>query len=227
MSRSQARLRYREGIDRVGRTAYAFGETSLKTLAEQRAAAIAFGARPGPAPSVVPAITGTTKVGSTLTRSAGTWSVQGTPSYATQWLRGNTPISGATSSTYVLTAADMGYPITCRMTATDDYGVTTYDMAFTAPIQQMDAPVNTVAPAITGTPTNGQTLTTTNGTWTGSGTITYTRAWRRDGVVVAGQTATTYVLGASDVGATITCMATATNAGGSTDQVSNSVGPIS
>lgn len=77
------------------------------------------------------------------------------------------------------------------------------------------APVNTVAPAITGTATSGQTLTTTNGTWTGSG-ITYTRAWFRGASTtpVAGQTANTYVLGTDDVGVTIRCRVTATNAAG-------------
>ena len=36
------------------------------------------------------------------------------------------------------------------------------------------APVNTVAPAVTGTATFGSTLTTTNGTWTGAPAPTFT-----------------------------------------------------
>jgi hypothetical protein len=39
------------------------------------------------------------------------------------------------------------------------------------------APVNTVAPVVTGTTAAGQTLTTTNGTWTGAAPITYTYQW--------------------------------------------------
>lgn len=87
-------------------------------------------------------------------------------------------------------------------------------------------PVNTVAPAITGTPTSGQTLTVSNGTWTGSPTPTYTRQWRRNGVNISGATATTYLLVAGDVGAIITVVVTATNALGSVTKVSNSVGPV-
>lgn len=87
-------------------------------------------------------------------------------------------------------------------------------------------PVNTVAPAVTGTATQGQTLTTTNGTWTGSPTPTYTRQWRRNGTAIAGATNTTYVLQAADVGTTITCLVTATNTLGAVQRVSNSVGPI-
>lgn len=87
-------------------------------------------------------------------------------------------------------------------------------------------PTNTVAPAITGTPTSGQTLTISNGTWTGTATITYARQWYRDGVAISGATNTTYVLVAGDVGKTITGIVTASNGLGSTSKVSNSVGPI-
>lgn len=70
-------------------------------------------------------------------------------------------------------------------------------------------PVNSVAPSITGTATEGETLTLTNGTWTN--TPSYARIWKRDGVVIAGATATTYVLTEDDVGAVITASIVATN----------------
>lgn len=72
-------------------------------------------------------------------------------------------------------------------------------------------PANTVPPAITGTPTVGQTLTCSNGTWTKS--PTFTRQWNRGGVPIAGATATTRLLAAEDAGAVMTCTVTATNAG--------------
>jgi hypothetical protein len=87
-------------------------------------------------------------------------------------------------------------------------------------------PVNTVAPAITGTPASGQTLTSTTGTWTGKATITYARQWLRNGAAISGATAATYVLVAGDVGATITCRITATNPNGSAQAVSNGLGPV-
>lgn len=76
-------------------------------------------------------------------------------------------------------------------------------------------PVNTVLPAITGTAQVGQTLTTTNGTWTSKSAATYARQWLADGVNIAGATATTYVPVTDDVGKTITVVVTATNANGS------------
>lgn len=87
-------------------------------------------------------------------------------------------------------------------------------------------PVNTVAPAITGTTTNGQTLTCSTGTWTGTATITYTRQWRRNGVDVAGRTASTYLLGAADVGTVISCRVTASNAFADVSALSNNTATI-
>jgi len=86
-------------------------------------------------------------------------------------------------------------------------------------------PVNTALPAITGTPTEGQTLTASTGTWTGSPSG-YTYAWERGGTPVSGATASTYLLQAADVGASMTVVVTATNADGSTSAGSNAVGPV-
>ena len=129
--RSQASLRAREGLDSGGNAAYARGERSRKSALEQRAALVARGIQPPPANTVLPAVTGTVRQGQTLTCSAGTWTAQGTPSYAYQWFRGNTPISGATANTRVLAAADVGQEMFCRVTATDSFGSTSADSAFT------------------------------------------------------------------------------------------------
>jgi predicted secreted protein len=88
--------------------------------------------------------------------------------------------------------------------------------------------IPTVAPAITGTTQQGQTLTVSNGTWTGS--PSYTRQWQRDTGAgfgnISGATSATYVLQAGDVGATIRCLVTATETFGSVVGISNTVGPI-
>jgi len=74
-----------------------------------------------PANSVAPAITGTALVGQTLTASNGTWS--NTPTgYTYQWNRGGVAISGATSNTYLLDAADGGQTITVTVTAANAFG---------------------------------------------------------------------------------------------------------
>lgn len=86
-------------------------------------------------------------------------------------------------------------------------------------------PVNTVAPAISGTLTHGSVLTSTTGTWTGTG-ITYSYQWMSAGVPVAGATSSTYTTGTSDVGNMMTCVVTATNGGGAPSATSNALGPI-
>jgi subtilase family serine protease len=92
-------------------------------------------------------------------------------------------------------------------------------------------PVNTSPPTITGTPTQFQTLTAHAGTWTGYPAPTFTYQWNRcmSGIPclpVLGATSTTYTLGSSDVGDTITVTVTATNGSGASQATSAAVGPV-
>ena len=88
-------------------------------------------------------------------------------------------------------------------------------------------PVNTVAPAITGTHNEGDTLTVTNGTWTG-GTILGRQWYINFGggggdEAIVGETGSTYVIQAGDDGASIHVKVTYSNAYGSTTVSSNVV----
>jgi hypothetical protein len=85
-------------------------------------------------------------------------------------------------------------------------------------------PTNTAPPTVSGTPTVGQTLTATNGTWTGS--PTFTRQWLANDVPIAGATNTTLSLAAGHEGATIKVRITGTNAGGVVEATSAAVGPV-
>ena len=79
-----------------------------------------------PANSAVPTISGTTTFGETLTSTTGTWS--NSPTYSYQWSRAATSggsysnISGATSSTYTLVAADVGQYLKVTVTASNASG---------------------------------------------------------------------------------------------------------
>lgn len=96
-------------------------------------------------------------------------------------------------------------------------------------VDQSDAtlwpvPVNTVAPAVTGTAEVGEDLTCTTGTWTTTGTTTYAYQWDRGGVDIAGADEAVYTLVEADAGTNITCTVTATNPGGAgTPEPSNTV----
>ena len=87
-------------------------------------------------------------------------------------------------------------------------------------------PQNTVAPVVSGTATVGQTLITTNGTWTGSPT-SYTYQWQYATTNISGATLSTYVIDPAYVGYTIRCVVTATNSGGSTSANSNATAAVS
>jgi hypothetical protein len=86
-------------------------------------------------------------------------------------------------------------------------------------------PVNTVAPAITGTAQEGQTVTCSTGTWTGTPTITFAYQWKRNGSNIGSATNSTYTLVTADVSQSITCQVTATNGAGSASATSNTITP--
>ena len=86
-------------------------------------------------------------------------------------------------------------------------------------------PVNTVAPAITGTAKDTQVLTVSTGTWTQSPT-SYSYQWKRNGTVNIGTNANTYTCVTADIGFTIKCVVTATNGVGSTAADSNSTATV-
>jgi hypothetical protein len=111
-------------------------------------------------------------------------------------------------------------------------GIARWTSNFTPPAAAytVDAPTNSVAPVASGTPTVGQTLTTTDGTWTGGPSFTY--QWQRDNTGggsysnIGSATASTYVLVSGDAGCNVRCVVTATNAGGSASANSNALGLV-
>jgi hypothetical protein len=80
-----------------------------------------------PYASARPSVSGNPVEGGTLTASDGTWS--GAPAFSRSWLRCDadgancTPIEGATSAAYTATAADVGWRLRVRVTATQGRSV--------------------------------------------------------------------------------------------------------
>lgn len=107
-------------------------------------ATVAMAAPPtAPINTVLPAISGSVVQGQTLTCSDGTWSASPT-GYAYQWKRGASAISGATSATYDLVAADIGSNISCTVTATNGIGSTSATSAAVGPVVGTDVNVTSV-----------------------------------------------------------------------------------
>lgn len=183
-----------------------------------------------------PQIAGTATVGSTLTATNGTWSGSTPITYTYTWERCATngascaAISGGTSQTYTAASADAAHTLRVVVTATNAAGSGQATSAFVS-INSTSAPANTVAPAVSGTAKQGQTLSTTTGTWTG-GSLTYAYLWYRcdasetNCASISGATAATYVVTATDVGKYVISIVVATNTTGSARANSNAIGPI-
>lgn len=76
--------------------------------------------QPGDAPTFTtqPSVSGTHRLGQTLTADPGAWGAGSTPTFTYQWRRGGQPIPGATAATYAVTAADLGSTLSVVVTAT-------------------------------------------------------------------------------------------------------------
>jgi hypothetical protein len=68
-----------------------------------------------------PSISGTPALGQTLTCDNGSWTNSPT-NFTSQWNRDGTPITGATSQTYVVQTADQGHTLTCTVIAANAGG---------------------------------------------------------------------------------------------------------
>ena len=189
-----------------------------------------------PSNTALPQISGTSAVGSTLTASNGAWSGSTPITYTYAWQRCATngascgAINGATDQTYRVANGDAGHTLRVVVTATNAAGSAQATSAFVS-VSSVSAPVSSVAPAVSGTAKQGQTLTTNTGTWTG-GSITFSYLWYRcdagetNCAAISGATATTYVVSSSDVGHYLLSIVVATNAAGSARANSNAVGPV-
>ena len=144
--------------------------------------------------------------------------------FAYQWLRSDTDIEGAISSTYTMTDDDEGKAIQVRVTFSDDAGneesLTSYARLSAPPLTIRDAGViasNTPAtgePTITGTAQVGETLTAdTTGISDSDGlaNATFTYQWLADDADITDATGSTYALAAADEGKTIKVRASFTD----------------
>jgi RHS repeat-associated protein len=191
-----------------------------------------------PAPRTAPSVTGRAAEGQPLTAGAGQWA--GTPRlrFRVRWERCQPDetacvrIPDASSWAYTPTRADLGTRLRILVWAVNAQGRRSATSRLTRPVRASasaghvvpmtsGAPVNTTAPAISGNLVDGQTLTTSSGTWSGTTPISYAYQWQRctargaSCTAISGATTTTYHLAPADVGHVLQIKVTATNSAGS------------
>ncbi|MFL5838888.1 MAG: fibronectin type III domain-containing protein, partial [Thermoleophilaceae bacterium] len=190
-----------------------------------------------PANIKLPTVTGSAKLGATLTANAGTWSGTTPITYAYQWQScaadgsGCADLAGATAATYGVQPSDFGNRLHVVVTASNGTGASSATSADTDAV--VAAPVNTAAPTISGTPDGVSTLSADSGTWSGSTPIDYAYQWQScasDGsgcVDINNATSASYRPTASDVGNALRVQVTASNVAGSAQAASDVTAPVS
>jgi hypothetical protein len=89
------------------------------------------------------------------------------------------------------------------------------------------SPTNNTLPVVSGTPTVGQTLTSTSGTWNGYPAPTFAYQWVRGASTdISGATSSSYQLVDVDLATTVKCRVTATNVAGSASATSAATATI-
>jgi hypothetical protein len=204
------------------------------------AAAGADAATGPPTNTAKPTVTGTPVVGKALTAHTGTWSGAAPFTYAYQWERcGSTGLAcvnipeAAQSRNYILTSDEAGHRLRVIVTATNSAGASRADTAASAVVKMpaTNTPVNTARPSISGSPIEGQSLTATTGTWTGT-SPTFAYQWQRCDTAgancanILGATSSTYSPTGLDVGNTLRVIVTATNSIGSGSSISHQTATI-
>src|ERR1700759_804952 len=123
-----------------------------------------------PSNSTPPAVSGTAKVGQTLTASNGTWT--GSPTnYSYQWQRCTrstscTNIRDANANRNVARNADVGRKLRAVVSASNADGLSTANSNMTDTVTAATGiPVNTAQPSISGDAIVGEVLTAENGSW--------------------------------------------------------------
>ena len=202
-----------------------------ETLTSSATAAV--DAAPNTPATGAPAISGTAQVGETLTAdTSGISDADGLASatFAYQWLADDAALASATGGSYILTTSEMDKTIKVRVSFTDDAGneetLTSRATGTVSPAvqpQTANSPA-TGQPTISGTAQVGETLTAdTSGISDVDGldNVTFSYQWLADDADIAGATASTYSLGATDEGKTIKVEVSFTDDAGNDETLSS------
>ena len=184
-------------------------EETLTSVATEAVAA-----KPNSAPTGLPTISGTPQVEQTLTADTSAIADEDgltNVSYRYQWVAhdgtADTDLQDATASTYTPLVGDVGKTIKVKVSFTDDSdNEETLTSAATGEVEARPNNPATGAPAISGTPQVGETLTASTSDIADTDELTnvsYSYQWIAGGADIQNATDSTYTLTDDDVGKTI------------------------
>lgn len=172
---------------------------------------------------VEPSVSGTPRVGQTLTGDPGEWKGNPAPVVTYGWLVGDEVVSeGAT--TLVLTEDMLNLPIVFQVTATNEFALVTMQ---TEPVLIEYAPENLDPPSIAGDPVVGGALMVNSGFWRAHPAPEFNFQWKHyfedmAPTPIEGANAPLYIPTEDDVGRQLICTVIVSN---SVDTVELDAGP--
>ncbi|WP_129789498.1 hypothetical protein [Promicromonospora panici] len=198
-------------------TVTVIGERRYHTTLSKTSAPTAVVA-PGSFAAPRPTVTGTAKVGKTLTVSRGTWSP--TPSSVKYvWKANGVTISTRTTNTFVVPASAKSKRLTVTVIGSRA-GYTTRSVTSAATATVAPGTFTAPRPTITGTKRVGSTLTVSKGTWSPApSSVTY--VWKASGVKIATRTSNRFVIPASARGKRLTVTVVGSRTGYTTRSVTS------
>lgn len=169
-------------------------------------------------PGARPSISGTPRVASELTATAGEWTPAPTGT-TYQWRRDGQSIAGATSRSYTPTEADAGRDLTVTVTATSEGYASASSTSAAVTVPELTFTMLT-RPSLAGTPRVGTQMTADSGSWSPTPTA-FTYQWLRNGAAISGATGRTYTPTATDAGRDLGVRVTVTRAGHTSQTVTS------
>jgi hypothetical protein len=185
-----------------------------------------------------PSISGTPQTGQSLSANAGSWLGASSIGYEYQWQTCDVygasceDIAGATASSYIPSAEDVGHTIRVRVGATEVENTVSETSTPTQPLAGTTAPIVEAPPTVSGTGLVGSTLIATTGTWfweepPEEAPLSYSYQWERcdehgeSCSEISGATAGSYTLTEEDAEATVRVVVTATDSGASSTKAAS------
>ena len=188
----------------------------------------------------LPQLSGSLVFASSLTTTSGTWSTPNAGVYTYKWLRCSstveatcTYISGASSSTYAISATDVSLYLRSEATVMDATNRVSSSARSSAAGPVTSEPRNISLPVIVGEPVTGQVIRFDSGTWVANPAATFSALWQKCASAapescasIAGQTAPTLTLTDADLNLYFRVQITAINTFSGTLKFSPVFGPI-